>query len=244
MDEKRKQEVASRLREIIPQGLVGGVGRGEPGSLCVEAAISFALGEPHGDKPSCVAAADRAFAIRINDAAWSSKAARAEALLPLALAQLGTAGTDREAWVRRVVEGTIRRVVPLALRHAARAVPSHAERLEAAAARCEVEGTKDAAKAAVRVADAAYAAAYARAAYDAYDAAAYARAAADVAASDAAAHAARAARAAYAAARAADAAAHAYDAARAAKAAAVDGDEALRVSVQVALDAYAVEGRV
>ena len=214
MDEKRKQEVASRLREIIPQGLVGGVGRGEPGSLCVEAAISFAMGEPHGDKPSCVAAADRDFAIRINDAAWSSKAARAEALLPLALAQLGTAGTDREAWVRRVVEGTIRRVVPLALRHAARAVPSHAERLEAAAARCEVEGTKDAAKAAVRASETTTDGPAAAAAYAAYAAAG----------------------------RVADAAYAAY--AAAAAYAAGDGDEALRVSVQVALDAYAVEGRV
>lgn len=196
MDEKRKQEVAAKLRELIPQGLTGGVGRGEPGSLCVEAAICLAMGEPHGDEPTCVAAPDRAFAIRINDAAWSSKAARAEALLPLALAQLGTAGTDREAWVRRVVEGTIRRVVPLALRRAARAAPSHAERLEAAAARCAAEGTKDAARAAEA---AAYDAAYAAAAYAA--------------------------------------AAYADDAA-------VDGDEALRVAVRVALDAYAAEGRV
>lgn len=229
--------VRAKLREIVPAGLIGGKGTGAPGSLCIESAICLALGEPHGDNPSCVAPEDRAYAIVINDAPWPSPQARAEALLPLGLAQLGTAGTDRSAWVARVVEGTIRRVLPIALRAAADAVPGHAAALHAAADRCRDEGTRDAA-------------------YDAYYAAAAAYCAARV---DAAAHASSALAAYYraanaSAARASDAALSALEAASAypdgvrgyaadAVADAAVHAAVLHESVAVALDAYAAEGR-
>jgi hypothetical protein len=206
-------EQRQRLIEIINAGLVSGLGNAKAGHLCVEAAICLAMGESHSDRPSCVAEPDREFAIGINDAPWSSTEARAKALLPLALAQLGTAGSDRGPWVRRVVEGTIRRIVPLAMRAASKVHPDeqHRAALEAAAVRCEREGTRGAAAAA---ADAAYAAA-----------------AADAAAADAAYAAAAAA---------ADAARSAEDAAAAADAA---HDDVLRLAVQIALDSYAAEGR-
>lgn len=223
--------IQKKLREIISQGLVSGLGEPQPGLLCVEAAICLALGEPHSDRPSCVAEKDRAYAIAINDATWSSPEARARALLPLALAQLGTAGTDRSEWVRRLVEGTIQRVLPIALRAAAKvATGEHSSRLASAADRCERDGDRAAARAAARAADAAYAAADARAAAYAADAA-RATDAAYAAAAYAHAYAVGAA-AAYAAA-AARAAAHAAGAAAA--------DEVLRASVQVAIDAYSAE---
>ena len=224
-------EQRQKLIDIVNAGLVSGLGEAKAGSLCVEAAICLAMGEPHSDHPSCVAAPDRDFAIRINDAPWSSTEARAKALLPLALAQLGTAGSDRGPWVRRVVEGTIRRIVPIALRAAASAHPDeqHRAALEAAAVRCEREGTRGAAAAAEDAAYAAYA--YAAAAYAAAD---------DAAAAAYAADAARAARAARAAAD-ADAARAAADAA--ANYAADDRDDVLRLAVQIALDSYAAEGR-
>ena len=230
-------ETRQRLTEIINAGLVSGLGEAKAGSLCIEAAICLTMGEPHSDRPSCVAEPDREFAIRINDAPWSSAEERAKALLPLALAQLGTAGADRGPWVQRVVEGTIRQIVPIALRAAASAHPDeqHRAALEAAAVRCEREGTGGATAAAARAADAADAA-YAYAA-DA-DASSAANAAANAAAYAANATAAYAARAA---ARAANATARA--AARAADGfvPALARDNVLRLAVQIALDAYAAE---
>jgi hypothetical protein len=126
MTQQITAETRQKLTEIVNAGLVGGLGEPRPGSLCLEAAVCLALGEPHGDKPSCVAEPDRVFAIRLNDAAWSSTETRAQALLPLALAQLGTTGTDRSAWVQALALGTVQRVLPIALRAAD--LTEHAER--------------------------------------------------------------------------------------------------------------------
>jgi hypothetical protein len=124
---------------------------------------------------------------------------------------------DDKVFATRVVEMTIRKALPIGLRAAASRNPKHAEALEAAAVRCEQEGTREAAldgervarAAAAAAAYAAYAAAAAAAAASAASAAAYAAAAADAASAAYAA--------AYAAADAADAAAYAYaDAAAAA----------------------------
>lgn len=105
----------TKLREIFDRGLTNGLGKVD-GQMCVEAAISVACGEGLNDTPACVAIPDRVFAITINDAPWSSPRARSEALYPLALAQLGTAGKYRRAWVERVAIGTINRVLPILLR--------------------------------------------------------------------------------------------------------------------------------
>ena len=59
----------------------------------------------------------RDFTAILNDAPdWSSPQARAEALLPLALAQLGAADADWAEWVRLLALRTVREVVPIALR--------------------------------------------------------------------------------------------------------------------------------
>jgi hypothetical protein len=153
---------ARRVLETVDAGLCSGLGEPVPGQMCVEAAVCFALGMPHGDKPECVAAEDRA-AISLNDARWSSARARAVGLRRVAVMQLGTAGMDRTEWTRIVVELTIRRIVPEALRAAARHGPSHAKALEDAAVRCERDGNEAAAWNARDVARAA-------AAYEAADA--------------------------------------------------------------------------
>mgnify|MGYP006969344676 CR=1 FL=1 len=236
-----------KLRELFDRGLSSGLGDADA-QVCIEAAINLACGGGLDDSPPCVAAADREYAIRINDARWSSPEARSEALWPLALAQIGTAGTDRGPWVRRLVEGTIRRVVPWALRRAADRVPDHADALRAAADECEREGTAQAARRA-RDASAAAAADAGAAAYageaaaagagEAAYAGAYAAANADAGAdAGAAAYAGEAAYAAASAAASADAGADAG-----ASADAGERDEILRLSVECALDAYAAEGR-
>jgi len=189
-------EQRQKLVEIVNAGLVSGLGEPRPGNLCVEAAVCLALGEAHSDRPSCVAEPDRVFAIRINDAAWSSREARAKALMPLALAQLGTAGTDRSAWAQALALGTVQHVLPIALRAAG--LTEHAERCAQVTTLEEAREAADAAAAdahadalAARAADAALAAAaaYAASADAALAAAAVAtaRAATDAAATAAAA---------------------------------------------------------
>ena len=185
------EAIATKVRDLVDQGLVEGLGNPKPGEMCVEAAVCFALGLPHGDDPGCVAPTLRHLKIRLNDSAWSSPMARAKGLRRLAVAQLGSKGVlDDKEFSRRVIDLTIRRSVASALRSAAKLNPKYSAALEIVALRCENDGTREAAleaksvartvrdAAAAAAADAAYAYAYAYAAAAAADAA-YAAAAAD-----------------------------------------------------------------
>ena len=49
------REIATKVLACVDAGLVHGVGRPVPGQMCVEAAVCYALGLPHGDDPKCVA---------------------------------------------------------------------------------------------------------------------------------------------------------------------------------------------
>ena len=187
-------EIATKVRDTVAAGLVKGAGNPVPGQMCVEAAVCYALGLPHGDDPQCVARSLRSLKIAVNDAQWSSPQARAHGLRKLALLQLGSAGAmDDRDFARRVALMTIRTMLPVALRAVAKKVPTHAQKLAICANFCaQVDNTDAAANAAY----AAYAAAYAAdaTAYGA-DATAYAAYAAKAAAyaADAAADAAEAA---------------------------------------------------
>jgi hypothetical protein len=212
------REHAAKIIELLRHGLVEGVGKPEPGKMCVEAAVCYALGEPHGDTPTCVGSAVRAFKIRLNDAKWPSNQARADGLREIAIAQLGSNEIDQREFARRVTLKVIQQIIPIALRSVVKAVPAHEVALNAAATACEVAADfasaklaigrareisaqarssayADAADAAYDAADAAYAAtaAAADAAYAATAAAAYAAADAAYAATAAAAYAAAAA---------------------------------------------------
>ena len=194
---KITEPLVRKLLATVDVGLSRGLGEPIPGKMCVEAAISYALGEPHSDGPSCVDPIVRQAKITLNDAAWSSEQARAKGMRRVAIAQLGSKGTiNATRFVTLLAEYTIRELVPVALRAAALLNPSHAQALEGRAVQCERDGDKaaaDAAYAAAKAADAAANAAYA-AAYAAYAAAKAADAAANAA--DAAAYAAYAAKAA------------------------------------------------
>jgi hypothetical protein len=198
------KEIAAKVIETVDAGLVSGIGIQQPGKMCVEAAVCFALGLPHSDDPGCVSPALRSLKIRLNDSNWSSNAARAKGLRRLAVAQLGSldALDDRE-FANRVAKLAIQVSVPRALRAAAsiQKDQKHVDALMEAAKRCEQDGSREAARNAKSAAAAAAA----------YDAAAAAAAAADAAADDAYAADAAAAAAADAAAAAADADADAAD---------------------------------
>jgi len=171
-------EIRAKITSAIEAGLVSGVGNPVPGEMCIESAICYALGEPHGDKPSCVATPDREWFIRLNDAAWPSNEERSRAFLPIAFAQLGTAGTSRREWIKRVTEGTIRRVLPLSMRLTAEHLKEGEikTKLLEAAARCERDGDAASARSAREAWRAADAAAAYRAAYGGVAAAAAAAA--------------------------------------------------------------------
>ena len=180
-------DIAKKVLATIDAGLVKGVGKPVPGQMCVEAAVCYAMGLPHSDDPICVSRALRRLKIRLNDANWSSDAARANGLRRLGLAQLGSRDVlDDKEFARRVAELSIRKQLPIALRAAASVQrdTKHQEALMAAAKRCEKEGSRQSALDAQAAAYAAYVAADAAdAAYAAY---AYAYAYADADAADAA----------------------------------------------------------
>jgi hypothetical protein len=196
------RELAIKVLSVVDKGLCRGLGTPEAGKMCVEAAVNYAMGLPHGDNPSCVSPAVRSLKIRLNDKNWSSNAARAKGMRRLAIAQLGTAGQIKDAeFVKAVAKMTIEKIVPRALRSAARIAGKVKKALlEEWALNIEKEPTEKVCRLAVKIirkenaadadaaADAAAAAAaYAAAAYSAADAAAYAAAAAAAAAAYAAA---------------------------------------------------------
>jgi len=149
------RSVAAKVLATVDAGLVRGLGKPIPGQMCVEAAVCFALGLPHGDDPGCVAPALRSVKISLNEKNWSNNKARAKGLRGLAIAQLGSAGVlDEKQFLQHVIEMTIRKIVPHVLRAAAgmEANAPHSDKLEAAAKRCEAEGTKAAARAACAIA--------------------------------------------------------------------------------------------
>jgi hypothetical protein len=211
------ETVARKVLDTIDAGLSDGLGKPVPGQMCVEAAVCYALGLPHGDDPQCVSQALRQLKIRLNDSMWSSDTARAKGLRRLGLIQLGSAGNlDEQEFSKRTTMLAVNTSVPDALRAAAKLNPEKAEILIYHADQCAaVTDFHDAHAAAYAATHAAYAATNAAAAYAAY-AATHAAYAATHAAYAAAYAAANAATHAVAAATHAAYAAHAVAAARAA----------------------------
>ena len=167
------REDVAKVLATVDAGLVKGVGQPIPGQMCVEAAVCYALGLPHGDDPQCVSAALRALKINLNDAAWSSPSARAAGLRRLSVVQLGSRNfLDDKKFAGMVADMAVRQVVPRAVTYAADANYAAAYANYAADAANSAADAADAADAANSAADAA-----ARAAYAAVAARATARAA-------------------------------------------------------------------
>lgn len=83
---------AACVLSIVDRGLVDGMGRPEPGQMCVEAAVAYAMGEQHHDHPACVDEDLTSIKVKMNDAAiWDrDDDLRAAGLRRLAIAQLGS----------------------------------------------------------------------------------------------------------------------------------------------------------
>jgi hypothetical protein len=90
---KMTEDIACRVIQAVNPGLTCGLGKPKPGHMCVEAAVCYALREPHGEEPSCVDFLLREDKIILNDLeCWESKKDRANALLKVSIMQLGTKG--------------------------------------------------------------------------------------------------------------------------------------------------------
>ena len=178
MNTKTKPTIkhARKVIDVVSCGLPKGKGVAVPGQMCIEAAVCYALGEPHSDNPSCVGEAVRAVKIALNDSDWSSNEARGKGMIRIAVAQLGSDQIDQKKFATTLAELTIRKIVPIALRAAASVHDKgiHKKALLDAALRCETEGTKNAAASAASAASYASYASYAYAASAASYAASYA----------------------------------------------------------------------
>lgn len=102
-----------KLLKTVDAGLCCGLGDPVPGEMCVEAAVCYALGLPHGDAPECVGWAVRYRVIRINDGDWSSNEARAAGMRRLAVAQLGSDQLDQNRFAELVALKAIKKLCPL-----------------------------------------------------------------------------------------------------------------------------------
>src|SRR5262245_36058632 len=85
-------EVITKFDKILGRGLCAGLGS-PSGQMCIEAAISQAMGLPFNDEPECVAESVRRYKITLNDSGrWRSPQSRAEALRDIGIAQIGSKG--------------------------------------------------------------------------------------------------------------------------------------------------------
>jgi len=89
--------IAKKVLATVDAGLVEGKGVPIPGQMCVEAAVAYAMGESHNDRPKCVTSEIIDTKIIINDHnIWATirnaDKIRAKVLRRLAIAQLGSKG--------------------------------------------------------------------------------------------------------------------------------------------------------
>lgn len=109
---------ARRVLQVVDAGLIDGVGNPIPGQMCVEAAVCYALGYPHGDNPKCVGSMARTIKIDLNDAdAWPSDKARAKGMRELSVAQLGSNQINQRKFVGAFLLGCLQRLLPVLLKH-------------------------------------------------------------------------------------------------------------------------------
>ena len=111
MKTELSNEIITKLIDTVNAGLCFGIGTPEPGKMCVEAAVCYALGLPHGDDPPCVGGAVRYYKIRLNDSNWSSNEARAKGMLGVSIAQLNSIELDQKEFARRIVLKTINTII-------------------------------------------------------------------------------------------------------------------------------------
>jgi len=117
------EPLVRKLLATVDVGLVKGLGSPEPGKMCVEAAVSYALDEKHSAVPSCVGSVVRVGKVVLNDSAWSSNMARARGMRKVAIAQLGSKDAiDYLKYARLLAQYTLAEIVPLTTEYASASI--------------------------------------------------------------------------------------------------------------------------
>lgn len=106
------EQHVTKILHLLSFGLTKGLGKQEPGQMCVEAAICAAMGLPHSDDPPCIGSAVRLAKISLNDCKWSSNMARAEGMKKLAIAQLGSDALVQESFYNKLKLNSTKRILP------------------------------------------------------------------------------------------------------------------------------------
>lgn len=111
--------VVKKFDEALSRGLCEGLGD-QDGQMCVEAAVCYAMGEPHGDDPKCVEPSVASFKIRLNDSTgWEDEFSRAAGLRRVGIAQLGSKGVVKEAkFAELLLVHCVRRLIPAVVKAA------------------------------------------------------------------------------------------------------------------------------
>lgn len=100
------QKLVNKVWSVVGKGLSCGLGKPEPGKMCVEAAVCYAMGLPHGDEPTCVHGDIRELKIALNDVAeWGSNKVRGKGMRRVAIAQLGSLDIDEHKWEAGIEAG-------------------------------------------------------------------------------------------------------------------------------------------
>lgn len=100
------QKIVDKVWSVVGKGLSCGLGERKPGHMCVEAAVCYALDEPHGDEPTCVHHVIRSFKINLNDISdWGTNKQRGDGMRRIAIAQLGSLDLDENKWTDELVKG-------------------------------------------------------------------------------------------------------------------------------------------
>lgn len=127
---KPTKKIARKVAELVSHGLVSGLGRQEPGQMCVEAVVNCAFGLPHNDNPPCVGEAVRAFKIKLNDCVWPSDKDRAEGMKGLAIAQLGSDTLDQMEFGKLMYLRGTQRILPFVWRREAEEIEDKSKKAE------------------------------------------------------------------------------------------------------------------
>jgi len=107
------QELVNKIDSLLDKGVTCGFSQDpKPGDMCVEQAVSYALGEEVTDKPSCVGKEVRWFVTRLNDRNWSSNSARAEGMRELSIAQLGSNSLDQKDFFDKLSFAVLTKLLP------------------------------------------------------------------------------------------------------------------------------------
>lgn len=160
---KATRATAIKILDIMSHGLCRDVGKPAPGEMCILAVKRYVFGLSHGDELEGlpIGSAVRSFDIALNDCGWSSNQARAKGMSRLAVAEFGSDQINQNLFVKELVLATVRKIIPIALRVAAKIHSDklHQLALEKNAVACESVSDLVAARAAAS--DAARAASYA-----------------------------------------------------------------------------------